>query len=162
MSPPITISWRFISRFLVRKIFSLRSVTRSSRLRTFSSFCSSAVCEGAADRKTHVSSDLHHLLEVHQPVVGAEDLLLEVGDPLLQAADLQLVLLLGRLRGRRRHRGRCGGGRLGGDGEWLDREQQSGGAEESHHVHPHSPATSQGIHGARQSLYHPGGEASAR
>src|SRR5574341_1303503 len=48
MSPPITISWRFISRFLVRKIFSLRSVTRSSRLRTFSSFCSSAVCEGAA------------------------------------------------------------------------------------------------------------------
>ena len=32
----------------MRKIFSLRSVTRSSRLRTFSSLCSSAVCVGAA------------------------------------------------------------------------------------------------------------------
>jgi hypothetical protein len=84
-----------------------------------------------------------HLLQVHQAVLGPEDLLLEVGDALLEAPDLQLVLLLCGLRRRRR---RGAGRRLRGYETRQGREKRCGEAGKSHHVHPHSPGWSRGVH----------------
>src|SRR5512138_923327 len=71
----------------------------------------------------------HHLLQVHEARLGPEDLLLEIGDALLERPDLELVLLVGGEGGLARVR--RGGLRRGGALRLPERERRQRRAEET-------------------------------